>query len=171
MVEGAETAEIVNALQVLGVDAAQGFAIARPMPARALQGWLAGHAAIRATQAPTSLLGIYAAHLMISEACRVMATQTMNLAWPDSIHDPHVCLIGRYLDQHGEHDTPYGLAHKRFHATITTCGTDPVAWDEASEAFRDTLETAITAPGRATQPEHLASKRLPEPEWRVDSYL
>jgi EAL domain-containing protein (putative c-di-GMP-specific phosphodiesterase class I) len=143
VVEGAETAEIVDALQVLGVDAAQGYAIARPMPVAALRDWLAGHTVVKSTRTPTSLLGVYAAHLMIADAFRVVANQTMSLTLPASIHDPHACTIGRYLDRIGEHETPYGVAHKHFHAAILARETDAAAWDQAAEDFRITLEAAI----------------------------
>ena len=154
VVEGAETAEIVNALQVLGVDAAQGYAIARPMPAAMLRDWLAAHVEARNLQLPTSLLGVYAAHLMVVEACRTLANQTMGLAWPASIHDPHLCSIGRYLDRLGEHDTPYGLAYKHFHTVITTCETAPATWEAAAEAGRGTLTAAIVREGEAPAVEH-----------------
>ena len=152
VVEGVERAEILNALQVLGVDAAQGYAIARPMPALALRSWLADHIVVRSTQTPTSLLGVYASHLMIAEACRMLTNQTMNLTFPPSIHDPHACQIGRYLDRTGEHETPYGMAHKRFHATIITRDTDLAAWDEATESFRAALEAEIVRQAGAPEP-------------------
>lgn len=41
IVEGVETPEIMQALGVIGVEDAQGYAIARPMPAAALVEWLA----------------------------------------------------------------------------------------------------------------------------------
>jgi EAL domain-containing protein (putative c-di-GMP-specific phosphodiesterase class I) len=171
VVEGAETWEIVNALQVLGVDAAQGYAIARPMPAEALRDWLAGHAGVRNTQSPTSLLGVYAAHLMMAEACRALANQATSLTWPASIHDPHACSIGRYLDLTGSHDTPYGVAHKRFHATITTCETDPATWDQAAEAFRDTLEAAIIRQAEVPAAKHPATAPCPEHACSADCPL
>ena len=143
VVEGVETPEIVNALQVLGVDGAQGYAIARPMPAGVLRDWLAAHVETRSTLAPTSLLGVYAAHLMMVEACRTLANQAIKLTWPESVLDPHACLIGHYLDRLGEHDTSYGLAHKHFHSVITTCESAPAAWEAAAEAFRSTLTAAI----------------------------
>lgn len=143
VVEGAETAEIVDALQVLGVDAAQGYAIARPMPVAVLRDWLAGHAVVERMGMPTSLLGVYAAHLMIADAFRVVSNQTMSLTLPASIHDPHACTIGRYLDRVGEHETPYGVAHKHFHAAIIARETDTAAWDQAAEDFRTSLEAAI----------------------------
>ena len=105
------------------------------------------------------LLGVYAAHLMVVEACRTLASQTMQLAWPDSIHDPHACSIGCYLDHHGEHDTPYGLAHRHFHTVITTCESAPEAWEAAAESFRLTLTAAIARQGSATAREH-ADERL-----------
>ncbi len=158
VVEGAETTEIVDALQVLGVDAAQGYGIARPMPVAALRDWLAGHAVVKSTGTPTSLLGVYAAHLMIADAFRMVSNQTMNFTLPASIHDPHACTIGRYLDRIGEHETSYGMAHKHFHATILARETDAAAWDQAAEDFRITLEAAIVRQTRAPVEERPAEQ-------------
>ena len=155
VVEGTETAEIVNALQVLGVDAAQGYAIARPMPVAMLRDWLTAHVEARSSRLPTSLLGVYAAHLMVVEACRTLANQAINLTLPASIHDPHACSIGHYLDRFGEHETPYGLAHKHFHTVITTCEIAPLEWEAAAEAFRSALTAAIVRKGRTVEAEHV----------------
>jgi len=45
--EGVETEEVLEALARLGCDVAQGFLIARPMPADALRAWLRDHSAAR----------------------------------------------------------------------------------------------------------------------------
>lgn len=154
IVEGVETGGIANALQVLGVDAAQGYAIAPPMHAAALHDWLSRHVAVEASRLPNSLLGAYAVHLVVIEGCRLMMSQATRLAWPASIDDPHACMIGRYLDATGLHETELGLAHKRFHGTISTLTDDQAAWNEAADAMGRLLAQAVTceAASAARQP-------------------
>ena len=171
VVEGAETREIVDALQVLGVDAAQGYAIARPMPGAALRDWLAGHAVVGSMQTPTSLLGVYAAHLMIADAFRMLADQRLSLVLPESIHDPHACPVGRYLDRMGEHETSYGVAHKRYHAAISTRETDSVGWDSAAEDFRVKLAMEIMRQAEARTETPPAPLPGAKQAWDVDCLL
>ena len=52
IVEGVETTEILQALGVMGVQAAQGYAIARPMSEAALVAWLGSRVAAPASRAP-----------------------------------------------------------------------------------------------------------------------
>ena len=143
VVEGAETAEILDALSVLGVGPAQGYAIAHPMPGDALPAWLAAHRPTSASHQPSSLLGAYAAHLNVVRATLALTHQPLEVTWLEQAYDPHACLIGRYFDQNGLHDTPYGMAHKRFHAVLSLCKTDKARWEEAAETFRLELEIAI----------------------------
>ncbi|CAB3797319.1 hypothetical protein LMG28688_04501 [Paraburkholderia caffeinitolerans] len=42
LAEGVDSADLLAALQILGVDGAQGYVIARPMPATRLPGWIEG---------------------------------------------------------------------------------------------------------------------------------
>jgi EAL domain-containing protein (putative c-di-GMP-specific phosphodiesterase class I) len=49
--EGVETEDVLETLAFFGCDEAQGFHIARPLPAEALEAWVAEHAAAPATSA------------------------------------------------------------------------------------------------------------------------
>ena len=132
IVEGVETPGIMQALAVLGVQAAQGYAISRPMSRVALLDWVAAYAPGPACREPRSLLGAYASHLSIVEACRALMNQPLPFAWGDKVSDPHACAIGRYFDEAGLHDTPYGHAHKRFHAVVDRFAHDTAAWECAA---------------------------------------
>lgn len=145
VVEGVENDDIVNALQVLGIDGAQGFAIARPMPLEHLAAWLAGHQAKPSERKPNCLLGVYAAHLVIVDTCQGIMRQPSRLTWPATIRDPHACTIGVWFDEMGLHSTPCGLAHKRFHEVITDYEQDPKNWDRIAGQFRDSVQAAIRA--------------------------
>jgi diguanylate cyclase (GGDEF)-like protein len=77
VVEGAETPDILDALRVLGVEEAQGYAIARPMPAAALSAWLDQHHQEPASARPTTLLGAYAGYI----ATRQVLERLPRSAW------------------------------------------------------------------------------------------
>ncbi len=143
IVEGVETPEIMQALSVIGVEDAQGYAIARPMPAGALAEWLAGSVPKPVEREPTSLLGAYAAHLAIVEAFRALANQPLKFHWDKTLHDPHACSIGRFFDANGLHESDYGEAHKRFHAVMDQYSTNPVVWEKAASDLWRGLQRAI----------------------------
>jgi EAL domain-containing protein (putative c-di-GMP-specific phosphodiesterase class I) len=142
-VEGVETPSILHALTVLGVQGAQGFAIARPQPADAMLDWLAAWRVVPGSNEPTSLLGAYAAHLKIVEACRGLMHQPLKFQWLDEARDPHACSIGRFFDAEGLHDTDFGAAHKRFHQVIDQYHVNRDAWEEASADLWRGLRSAI----------------------------
>ena len=143
VVEGVETMEIYDALSILDVEFIQGYAIARPMPAAAVPGWIEGFGVPMPDRTPRTLLGAYASHLMVVEACRVLACQPLPVQWKDEAKDPHACAIGRFFDQRGWHDGACGLAHKRFHRVLAAYRTDRDAWERAADEFRDALAIAI----------------------------
>lgn len=151
IVEGVETAEIMHALGVLGVEGAQGYAIARPMPEAALMEWLDGRKAAPASREPCSLLGAYAAHLSIVEACRALQNQPLKFSWSDDVRNPHACSIGRYFDSNGLHETAFGWAHKRFHEIIDQSDIDPAAWEQAATDLWRCLQEAITTQAAETR--------------------
>lgn len=146
VVEGVETPEIRDALRVLGVDLAQGYGIARPMPAEAVPGWLSARLPERVEQGPRTLLGAYAGHLRVVEACRTLMGQPLPLAWKDAAKDPHACSIGVFFDRQGVHDTAFGQAHKRFHEVMDLYEVQPVRWQTAADEFREALEGALADP-------------------------
>ena len=143
IVEGVETPEIMQALGVIGVEDAQGYAIARPMPAAALVEWLASWVPRPVDRLPTSLLGAYAAHVAIVDAFRALANQPLTFHWDSTLYDPHVCSIGQFFDANGLHDTDYGKAHKRFHAVMDQYTTNPAIWEQAACDLWRGLQRAI----------------------------
>lgn len=143
IVEGVETPEILDALRVMGVQAAQGYGIARPMTAELLPHWLAEYVPISASPKPCTLLGAYASHLGIVEACRALLSQPLKLAWLEDADDPHACDIGRFFDENGLHDTEFGIAHKQFRLALPHCESDRETWERAATRFRQALRDAI----------------------------
>ncbi len=133
VVEGAETPEVVDALRMIGVAYAQGYALGRPMPAAAVPLWLATSEIRPAAHGPCTLLGAYASHLTLAETCHMLAVQPLPVRWREGADDPHRCGIGRYFDRAGLHDTAMGKAHKRFHQTLGTDGIVGLAGGAAAE--------------------------------------
>ena len=146
VVEGIEDGDVYDALRVLGVDLGQGFFIAEPMALDRLVSWL-GEAAPPRPAAPDSLLGAYAGHLRVTEACRVLTQQLLPIAWTEAARNPHACTVGGFLDRRGLHDTEVGRAHKRFHEGLGLCHADRSAWQAGAEDFRLALEAAIAGHG------------------------
>jgi diguanylate cyclase (GGDEF)-like protein len=63
VVEGVETENVLDALNMIGVRYIQGFLIARPMPVQALTHWLRAWVPRPASGGPKTILGAYAVHL------------------------------------------------------------------------------------------------------------
>lgn len=145
VVEGVETDIILDALRVLGIGAAQGYAIARPMPEAALIAWLRAHTPRPAEGRPNSLLAAYAAHLGIVEACRALMNQPLRACWSEHVCDPHICAIGQFFDANHLHDLEFGLAHKHFHSVIDRYDSNPDAWEAAAADLWRSLQNAIRA--------------------------
>ncbi|WP_375409677.1 EAL domain-containing protein [uncultured Methylobacterium sp.] len=143
VIEGVETAEILDALMILGVEFAQGYGIARPMPADQVRPWLDSYKVPVATRSPRSLLGSFASHLMVVETCRILMHQPLPVARKEKSKNPDNCEIGRYFNRCGLHDTAFGAAHKQFHRVMTCYGSDYPSWKAGADGFADTLAAAI----------------------------
>ena len=143
VIEGVETAEILDAIMILGVEFAQGYGIARPMPADQVRPWLDSYEVPVATRSPSSLLGSFASHLMVVETCRILMHQPLPVAWKEESKNPDNCEIGRYFNRCGLHDTPFGAAHKHFHRVMTCYGSDYPLWKAGADDLAITLAAAI----------------------------
>lgn len=73
VVEGVESADLLEAVRLLGVDAAQGYGIARPMPAGDVMPWLRKRTERRDSGHPSTSLGRQACLLMFEEQLHLMA--------------------------------------------------------------------------------------------------
>lgn len=143
VIEGVETVEILDALMILGIEFAQGYGIARPMPPDRLQAWIDTYRVPVATRSPQSLLGAFASHLSVIETCRILMHQPLPIAWKEECRNPHTCEIGRYFDRCGMHETSFGLAHKRFHEVMTLYGSDYSLWKSGADGFAEALALQI----------------------------
>ena len=150
IVEGAETPDVVDALRMIGVAYAQGYALGRPMPESAVPHWLSTSEARPAAGGPRTLLGAYAAHLTFLETCQLLAVQPLPVRWQEGADDPHRCGIGRFLDRAGLHDTDVGKAHKRFHQKLGSddgSGSVEQAAANLGDAFVIALKASVSEAG------------------------
>ncbi len=160
IVEGVESEDVLEALTILGVEYVQGYAIARPMDVSAVASWLEGASFPPPHADPSSMLGVYAAHLTIVEACRVLANQPLRLRWHEDAADPHRCKIGRFFDRHGLHDTSFGRAHKRFHYSLALDDESSQTWRTTAEDLRQHLLRALQQdPAHSTEDALVITKR------------
>ncbi len=146
LVEGIETPEVYDAMRILGVEVAQGFGIATPMPGVDVAPWLASRRARPQDPTPTCLLGAYASHLTVIETCRHLRAQPLPVAWrPEAMKDFLGCAVGRLFTARGWHDTAFGAAHRHFHSVLDRYDSDPALWQDGSERFRTAMAEAIAA--------------------------
>lgn len=96
VVEGLESAGMIEAVSILGADFGQGFALAQPMPAEALMDWLAGFEAGGRPLSPSTALGALAAVLRWDERFIGLFDEPVSLA----MHGRKGALAAEYL-RHG----------------------------------------------------------------------
>lgn len=145
VIEGVETADALDALTILGVALAQGYAIARPMAPDSIEGWLAERRWSRSDGVPRSILGAYASHLLVVDTCRMLQLQPLQLTWKQSARNWHACKIGRFFSRESLHQTSLGAAHQRFHDVIACFDADRQGWEAAAKDFHDQLVAAVTS--------------------------
>ena len=145
VIEGVATPDIMDALTILGVEYAQGYAIARPLDRQAIPAWLVNREPFGAHRTPHSLLGAYASHLTVVETCRMLQLQPLQIEWRDQARDWQKCQIGEFFSKANLHDTCCGRAHRRFHEVLACYEVDRTGWDLAAADFRNELRKAISA--------------------------
>ena len=151
VVEGIETLEVYDAMRMLGVAVGQGYGIAQPMPAAEVAPWLAGRLPRAVDPAPVCLLGAYASHLTVVEACRNLCAQPLPFVWlREAMQDHETCVVGRLFGARGWHDTAIGAAHQGFHAALGDFNADPTRWEDGAERFRAAMVDAMEADPAST---------------------
>jgi EAL domain-containing protein (putative c-di-GMP-specific phosphodiesterase class I) len=76
IVEGVECEELLEAIMILGADAAQGYGIARPMPASQMMAWLGTQPRLPDPRNPKSPLGKLA-RLLMREECEHLVAEDL----------------------------------------------------------------------------------------------
>jgi diguanylate cyclase (GGDEF)-like protein len=140
--EGVETAEILDALQVLGVDRVQGYVFTPPLSLPDLLNWSQSFHPQVADGRPHSLLGAYAAHLAYQFLDRVMPTSA------EARQRTAICPLTRYLTAHGGKWSALAAEHIRYHREWSVVDPQVILGDRLKhllvEAMADPDATILT---------------------------
>ena len=127
-IEGVETDERIELAQILGADLAQGYALARPMPAAELPGWLGTQGRPRPPHAASTRMGALAAHWQWEQG-------DQDAAAPDPSRAHLHCAVGQFIALHGLQHTRMAAHHAEMHLQARTGGVHGAAYLHARDAF------------------------------------
>jgi hypothetical protein len=140
VVEGLESPGLIEAALALGADMGQGYALARPMPADALPGWLRGFAWRWDVARPATALGALAAALLWEEQLQALPADAAY--WRQ--HAEAVCGSGAYLGCAYDVDAALVEAHAAMHAAAVN-GPQDAAYRQQRERFLALLIEQVRA--------------------------
>ena len=147
--EGAETPEILDALSALGVSQAQGYAIARPMPAAEMLSWLRAYTPAP-YRGPKSLLGLYACHLRFSDTMKTLLMQVPMIPAAILAEIAAVSPVSGHVASLGLGISPIAQAYFRYQEAMAAISVDMAAKkpkltmiDEASALFLERIREAL----------------------------
>ena len=140
VVEGLESAGLVEAAIILQADAGQGYGLARPMPAEAVVEWVRGFQLTIDRDHPRTALGIYAAHLLWEQRLAYMKL------WPDGLPlaARAATALHHYIETEGLEG---GALHQAYLQLISalTDGLDTTAFTRAQDEMRNQLDLLVRA--------------------------
>ncbi|MHB8254728.1 MAG: EAL domain-containing protein [Acidiferrobacter sp.] len=152
VVEGLETLGLIEAAAILGADAGQGYAIARPMAADALQSWAQHFRYTVDPHNPQTALGAYATLLLHNTLVSLVETRPTLIK--SIIMEP--CALSRYMDTKNFSDTPLDEAHREFLA-LTHKGANSPNYRRARQRLEDLLCLQIRVEETQCTQAHLIS--------------
>ena len=140
VVEGLESAGLVEAAVILQADAGQGYGLARPMPADAVVDWVRGFHLHIDRDHPRTALGVYAAHLLWEMRLAYMTP------WPDALPlaARAATALHGYIEAQGLVDGPLHLAYLRLIRALTE-GVDTAEFRTAQADMRRQLDQLVRA--------------------------
>ncbi len=140
VVEGLETTGLIEAALILGADLGQGYALARPMPADRLQGWLAGTRTSADAEHPITAMGALASALFWEE--RLTALPSHPTFWKS--HAEATCALAHYLECGEGVSTQLVRAHAAMHEASVSGPADS-AYRKIRSEFIDLLIEHVKA--------------------------
>lgn len=140
VVEGLESAGLVEAAIILQADAGQGYGLARPMPADAVVDWVRGFHLTINRDHPRTALGIYAAHLLWEQRLAYMTP------WPDALPlaARAATALHHYIEVEGLEGGPLHLAYQRLISALSD-GLETPAFARAQQDMRRQLDLLVRA--------------------------
>jgi diguanylate cyclase (GGDEF)-like protein len=141
IVEGVETEDVLDALNMMGVRYAQGFKLAEPMAPDALRCWL-DEQRFSQTRAPRTLLGAYAVHLAWLRAFSSSRSRGALLAY---LRDEESVSLDAFFHQHDLIGTSLHDAYEYFQTVMHEEASEIASIAEAAARFRAMLMAALKA--------------------------
>ena len=129
VVEGLESAGLIEAAMILGADFGQGYALARPMPVDAVHAWLVQHKYDGDRSVPRTALGALAGELRWEEQFILLPAEAVFWAR----HAQESCAPGEYLHD-AEPDGALRAAHEAMHVAALA-GPSDSAYQHQRETF------------------------------------
>uniref|UniRef100_E6PJG4 EAL domain-containing protein n=1 Tax=mine drainage metagenome TaxID=410659 RepID=E6PJG4_9ZZZZ len=122
VVEGLESPALVETAAILGADAGQGYALARPMPAADVRVWMHGFSLHLDPLQPQTALGALAAHWSWEHGVRHAGARAM--------HDEGTCALGSFIMSQGLGGSDLDIAHRQMHQAAVEQGTDSAQYKQ-----------------------------------------
>ncbi|MDE8344548.1 MAG: EAL domain-containing protein [Acidocella sp.] len=141
-VEGVETPDMLDALQILRAPIAQGFGIARPMPQPKLEAWLKGGNVIPPPGTPRTMLGAYALHVLW---VRVFLFLPLEASLVGQLRRGSRLSLTRFITRNGLGKTALGRAYETLMATIDEPNLNIRRAAHESDQVRALLAAAVIA--------------------------
>ncbi|SCC94698.1 conserved hypothetical protein [Thiomonas sp. X19] len=116
IVEGLESPALVETAAILGATAGQGYALARPMPAAEVPGWMQGFELRLDPQHPQTALGALAGHWSWEHGVRYAGARAM--------HDEGTCALGSFIVSQGLGGSALDSAHRQMHQAAVEHGPE-----------------------------------------------
>ena len=116
IVEGLESPALVETAAILGATAGQGYALARPMPAAEVPGWMQGFELRLDPQHPQTALGALAGHWSWEHGVRYAGARAM--------HDEGTCALGSFIVSQGLGGSALDGAHRQMHQAAVEHGPE-----------------------------------------------
>ena len=148
VVEGVETADILDAMMTTGVPYLQGYAISRPVPFAKLQMFLTDYSPLD-QDLPTGLFGFYAGTLSFHISIKKMLMANPSEINSEVLSDPRHCRWHGVLLRLGYgDDSPLQRIHNDYHRVLGTTARNAtqnirsIEWkmvDESLEVFLDAI--------------------------------
>jgi diguanylate cyclase (GGDEF)-like protein len=142
IVEGVETEDVLDALNMMGVRYIQGYLIAKPMPAEALAAWLRDRPLYPASREPTTILGAYAVHLLWLRAFNNTRSRDSLLRY---LRNSNAYSLDHFFRDQNLTGTKLHDAYETFQTLLRLDSIDRGMIVDAASHFRDKLIAALKA--------------------------
>ena len=139
-VEGVETMDMLDAARILGVPLAQGYGIARPMPADQLEAWLRDYVPKPLRGGPKTLLGAFALH---TRWLRMLMFDGRSSTPRDYVLGNGQLSLARFIMQSGQQDSPFGRSYAGLLAAAGLRTPDMAAVRRLADQVRKELAEAV----------------------------